>query len=43
MGNAMLEIKNYSKAYSKGKLAANNVSLTVESGDIYGLSGQDAV
>lgn len=41
MGNAMLEIKNYSKAYAKGKLAANNVSLTVESGDIYGFIGHN--
>ena len=37
----MLEIKNYSKSYGKGKLAADNVSLTVESGDIYGFIGHN--
>ena len=41
MGKAMLEIKNYSKSYSKGKKAADNVSLTVESGDIYGFIGHN--
>ena len=41
MGNAMLEIKNYSKSYGKGKLAVDNVSLTVESGDIYGFIGHN--
>ena len=41
MGNAMLEIKHYSKAYGKGKKAADDVSLTVESGDIYGFIGHN--
>lgn len=39
--HAMLEIKNYSKSYSKGKKAADNVSLTVESGDIFGFIGHN--
>ena len=37
----MLEIKNYSKTYGEGKKAADNVSLTVESGDIYGFIGHN--
>lgn len=37
----MLEIKNYSKSYSEGKKAADNVTLTVESGDIYGFIGHN--
>ncbi len=37
----MLEIRNYSKSYGEGKLAADNVSLTVESGDIYGFIGHN--
>ena len=42
MGNkVMLEIKNYSKVYGEGKKAADNVSLTVESGDIYGFIGHN--
>ena len=41
MSNAMLEIKNYSKSYGGGKKAADNVSLTVESGDIYGFIGHN--
>jgi len=39
--SAMLEIKNYSKSYGEGKKAADNVSLTVESGDIYGFIGHN--
>ena len=39
--HAMLEIKNFSKSYSKGKKAADNVNLTVESGDIYGFIGHN--
>lgn len=39
--NAMLEIKHYSKSYGKGKKAADDVSLTVESGDIYGFIGHN--
>ena len=38
---AMLEIKHYSKSYSGGKKAADDVSLTVESGDIYGFIGHN--
>lgn len=37
----MLEIRNYSKTYGEGKKAADNVSLTVESGDIYGFIGHN--
>ena len=37
----MLEIKGYSKSYGKDKKAADNVSLTVESGDIYGFIGHN--
>lgn len=39
--NIMLEIKNYSKAYSEGKKAADDVSLDVMSGDIYGFIGHN--
>ncbi len=39
--SAMLEIKNYSKSYGGDKKAADNVSLTVESGDIYGFIGHN--
>lgn len=38
---AMLEIKHYSKSYSGDKKAADDVSLTVESGDIYGFIGHN--
>jgi ABC-2 type transport system ATP-binding protein len=38
---AILEIKGYTKVYGKGKKAADNVSLTVESGDIYGFIGHN--
>jgi len=38
---AMLEIKNYSKSYAKGKKAADNVCLTVNSGDIFGFIGHN--
>ncbi len=42
MGNsAMLEIKGYTKKYSEDKKAADNVCLTVESGDIYGFIGHN--
>ena len=37
----MLEIKGYSKTYGEGKKACDNVSLTVESGDIYGFIGHN--
>ena len=38
---AMLEIKNYSKTYGGSEKAADSVSLTVESGDIYGFIGHN--
>ena len=37
----MLEIKNYSKSYGGEKKAADGVSLSVESGDIYGFIGHN--
>lgn len=40
-GNAILEIRNYSKSYGGNKKAADNVSLTVESGDIFGFIGHN--
>lgn len=41
MGNIMLDIKGYTKVYGEGKKAADNVNLTVESGDIYGFIGHN--
>ncbi len=38
---AVLEIKGYTKVYPGGKKAADNVNLTVESGDIYGFIGHN--
>ena len=38
---SMLEIKNYTKIYGEGKKAADDVSLVVESGDIYGFIGHN--
>ena len=38
---AMLEIKNYSKSYGGDKKAADDVTLTVMSGDIYGFIGHN--
>ncbi len=38
---SILEIKNYSKSYNGTKKAADNVSLTVESGDIFGFIGHN--
>lgn len=40
-GNAMLEIEHYSKTYGGGKKAADDVSLSVERGDIYGFIGHN--
>ena len=40
-GKPMLEIKHYSKSYAEGKKAADDVSLTVCSGDIYGFIGHN--
>ena len=37
----MLEIKNFTKVYGEGKKAADNINLTVESGDIYGFIGHN--
>ncbi len=37
----MLEIKGFTKVYGGEKKAADNVSLTVESGDIYGFIGHN--
>jgi len=37
----MLEIRNYTKTYGGDRKAADNVSLTVESGDIYGFIGHN--
>lgn len=37
----MLEVKNYSKTYKTGKKAVDNVSLTVEDGDIFGFIGHN--
>ena len=38
---AMLEIRHFSKSYGGGKKAADDVTLTVESGDIYGFIGHN--
>lgn len=38
---AVLEIKNYSKIYGGNRKAADNVSLVVEPGDIYGFIGHN--
>ena len=35
----MLEIKNFTKIYPNGKVAVNNISLKVESGDIFAFIG----
>ena len=37
----MLEIKNYSKTYSKGKKVVHNLSLKIENGDIYAFVGHN--
>ena len=37
----VLEINNYTKIYGKEKKACDNVSLTVESGDIFGFIGHN--
>ena len=37
----MLEIKNYSKSYGKEKKACDNVSLSIEAGDIFGFIGHN--
>ena len=37
----ILEIKNYTKNYGGDKKAADNISLSVEAGDIYGFIGHN--
>ena len=37
----MLEIRNLSKAYKKGKKAVDGLNLRVEAGDIYGFIGHN--
>lgn len=37
----VLEIKNYSKNYGDGKNAVDDISITVEAGDIYGFIGHN--
>ena len=37
----MLEIRHFSKSYGSDKLAADDVNITVESGDIYGFIGHN--
>ena len=37
----MLEIKNYSKSYKKGAKAVDNISLTVEEGDLFAFIGHN--
>ena len=37
----MLNIKNLTKTYKGGKTAVSHLSLTVESGDIYGFIGHN--
>ena len=41
MKQTILEINGFSKTYGEGKKAADNISLTVESGDIYGFIGHN--
>jgi len=38
---SMLEIRNYTKIYGEGKKAADDVTLNVESGDIFGFIGHN--
>ena len=38
---SVLEIKNYTKSYGEGKIAADHVSFVVEAGDIFGLIGHN--
>ena len=40
-GKIMLDIQHYSKTYGEGNKAADDVSLTIESGDIYGFIGHN--
>ena len=38
---AILEIKGYTKVYGENKKAADDVNITVESGDIYAFIGHN--
>ena len=40
-GVFMLYIKSFSKEYSKGKKAVDNISLSVRSGEIFGFIGHN--
>ena len=40
-GSIMLEIKNFSKSYTNGKKAVDNLNLTVEAGEICGFIGHN--
>ena len=37
----MLEIRNFSKSYSKGKNVVEDISLKVNNGEIYGFVGHN--
>ena len=37
----MLDIKNLTKTYAGGKTAVNNLSLSVDAGDIFGFIGHN--
>ena len=39
--NNLLEVKNLTKIYAGGKVAANNVSLTIEKGEVFGFIGHN--
>ena len=41
IGGIMLEIKNLSKTYTKGKKAVDDVTLTIESGEIFAFIGHN--
>lgn len=41
MGEKILEIKNFSKEYSKGKKVVEDINLIVQQGDIYGFIGHN--
>ena len=38
---SLLQIENYTKVYSGTKKAADNITLNVEAGDIYGFIGHN--
>ena len=41
MSEAVLEISHYSKIYGEGKKAADDISISVMPGDIYGFIGHN--